>query len=95
MFEKRWGIYGLDYESACALVDRIERTCGKEVAHRFRDKRSVCTEFTDGTKLSWMPYDTCYPKRVGRLWYDKKIKDKAEDIIRKIYMGKYEDIVWV
>lgn len=81
MFEKSWGIYGLDYESACVLMDRIEQTCGKEVAHRFRNKRSVYTEFVDGTKLLWMPRDVCHAKRVGRLWCDKKIKKMRPNML--------------
>lgn len=79
----------IDYESACALMDMIERTCGKEVAYRFRNKRPVYTGFVDGAKLLWMPRDVCHAKRVGRLWCDKKIKNEAEYIVRGFYMGLY------
>ena len=97
VFRKYWAVIGFDYESGCALMDKIEQTCGKEVAHKCRQQEHIAfTEFTDGTVLSWVPDECSCVKRVGRLWCNKKKDERMIDrAVRNFYMGKYEDIIWV
>lgn len=97
MYEKRWMIAGLTFETACDLMCKIEETCGKEVLNRINGRNHMCTEFADGTILRWLPTTAnCHGQRCGKMWCDKNIdRNIFKYVVLPMYFGKLEDIIWV
>lgn len=97
IFDKKWAVVGFDYYRAIEIMSEIEKTCGKTISKKIQSKYELVTEFTDGTRLSWVKaLESSRGFKFGKMWCDKKIDREIFDlVIMPCYFGEYEDIVWM
>ena len=96
-FEKHWAVVGLSRDLAEKLINAIEIVSGKEAQQRTRSKNEIRTLFVDGTTLRWIKAsENSRGFKIGVMWCAKNISKNIFDcVILPMYMGKYEDIIWV
>lgn len=95
----KWAIVGFNYDIAIDIMSTIEKTCGKTVSKRFQSRNTLTlvTEFTDGTRLTWVKAsESSRGFKLGKMWCDKNINREIFDlVIMPCYIGKYEDIIFL
>lgn len=93
----RWAVVGFTHERAIEIIEEIAASCGKEINRKMLTNNEIVIEFSDDTTLQHIrASESSIGYRIGKMWCDKNVnKDILYSVIRQMYFGKWDDIIWL
>lgn len=93
-FNHNWVVISANPDKALKKIMEIKQSCGKSVTDQTFSRRSAVVIFSDATILRWLQPNS-RGVRTGKLWCDEDVEiNDFHCIVRPMYMGEFEDIIW-